>query len=173
MRPGERGVVVGVVTAIVLAACSQAAPAEVNTPAAAVATSAIEGATAVVTAVEGHFNPTEAVGGGANSSSAVADVSTVLAAIPQAAQLKFTANSSPPGATGADVQSVSIIGQDPSAVLKSLDATAKKTLGDAILTAAANAWPNASISLLISSPAGGGQVIGTRPKGGPNTVIAS
>jgi hypothetical protein len=59
-------------------------------------------------------------------------------------------------------------------VLKGLDATAKKSLGDAILTAASTAWPNATISLLVSDPAGGGgQIIGSRPKGGPNTVLAT
>ena len=173
MRPGERGVVSGFLIAFLLVACSQAAPATVSTPASAVATSAVEGVTPIVTGVEAHFNPTEAVGGGANASNAVTDIASVLASVPQVAQLKVSANSSPPGATGADVQSVSIVAQDPDGVLKSLDATAKKSLGDAILMTASSAWPNASVSLLISAPPGGGQIIGTRPKGGPNTVIAT
>lgn len=160
------------VIAILLVACSQAAPSAVDTPA-VVPTSALEGVTPIVTGVAAHFNPTEAVGGGANASNAVADIGTVLASVPQTSQLKINANSSPPGATGADVQSISIVAQDPDGVLKAMDAAAKKSLGDAILMAAGNAWPNASVSLLVSAPAGGGQIIGSRPKGGPNTVFAS
>jgi hypothetical protein len=42
-----------------------------------------------------------------------------------------------------------------------------------MLNAAAAAWPNASISLLISDASGGsGTVIGNHPKGGQNTIIA-
>jgi hypothetical protein len=159
---------------IVLVACSQAAPPAVQTNVpAATSVVAVQGATPAGT-VEAHFNPTEAAGGGANSSSAVADVSSVFSSVAQASQLNLTANASPPGSTGAAVESVSVLGQDKGGLLKGLDATGKKNLGDAILTAAATAWPNASISLLVSDPSGGGgQIIGTRPKGGPNTVIAS
>ena len=45
--------------------------------------------------------------------------------------------------------------------------------GDTILTAAGTAWPNASVSLLVSSTVGSGSIIGQRPKGGPNNVIAT
>jgi hypothetical protein len=123
---------------------------------------------------EGHFNPTEAVGGGANSSSTVANVSNVFASVPQISQLRLTVNASPPNASGADVTAVSVIAQDPAGLLKSLDGAGKQTLGDAMLTAAATAWPNATISLLISDVSGGSsQIIGNRPQGGPNTVIAT
>ena len=164
------GAGIGVAVVLVLAACGQVAPpAPAEQP-----TSAIEGVTPVVGTVEGHFNPTEAVGQGANGSSAVADLSTVFASVQQASQLRFTANSSPPGATGADVQTVSIVGQDNGGVLKTLNPSSKQSLADALLTAAATAWPNASISLLVSDPSGaGGTIIGNHPKGGQNTVIAS
>jgi hypothetical protein len=154
---------------LLLAGCGQAAP-EVPTPG---PTSAIEGATPAVGEVAGHFNPTEAIGQGANGSSAVSDPASVFAAVQQAAQLKITANSSPPGATGGDVQTVSIVAQDTGGALKALDASGRQTLGNAMLTAAATAWPNATISLLISDPTGGsGTIIGSHPKGGDNTVIA-
>jgi hypothetical protein len=154
-----------------MAACGQnAAPAVEQTG--PEATSAIVGATVVVTSVAGHFNPTEAVGGGANSSNPVSDIASVFASVPQASQLKISANSSPPGATGPDVQSVSVIAQDNGGLLKSLDATGKQSLGDALLTSASTAWPNASISLLVTDPSGG-TLIGSRPQGGPNTVIAT
>jgi hypothetical protein len=154
-----------------LAACSPGAPPVATAPA---ATSAIEGATPAAS-VEARLNPTEAVGGGALASNAIPadDVTKVFATVSQASQLKFSANSSPPGATGADVMTVSVVGQDGGGLLKSLDATAKQSLGDAILTAAGTAWPNASVSLLVNSTAGSGSIIGQRPKGGPNSVIAS
>jgi len=169
MRSRAWAVGAAVAVIVVLQACSQPAPVA-PTPA---ATSAIEGVTPVGTAA-GHFNPTEAIGQGANGSSAVADVSSVFAAVQQASQLRITANSSPPGATGAEVQTVSVIAQDSGSLLKSMDASGKQTLGTALLTAAAAAWPNASISLLVSDPNGaGGTIIGNHPKGGQNTVIAS
>lgn len=169
----RRALLAGVVLVAALAACSQAAPPAVGpTPAAPQATQAFEGITPVGTV--GHFNPTEAVGGGSLGSSAVNNVSSVFSAVAQASQLAITANESPPGSTGADVQSISIVAQDKGGLLKSLDAAGKKTLGDAILTSAGTAWPNASVSLLVSDPSGGaGQIIGSRPKGGPNTVIAT
>jgi hypothetical protein len=172
MQATTRALVAGLVVAIVLGACSQPAPvAPTAVQSGPIATSAVQGATPIGT-VEGHFNPTEAVGGGANSSSAVSDLATVFASVAQASQLKITANASPPGATGADVSSVSIVAQDPGTLLKGLDATAKQGLGDAILTAAGSAWPNATVSVLISDTTGT-TIIGSRPKGGPNTVFAT
>jgi hypothetical protein len=177
MGSGGRALFAGGVIAVVLAACAQNAPPAVGpTPASvapSVAPSGVVGATPVGT-FEGHLNPTDAVGGGANASNAVSNVASVFAAVQQASQLRLAANSSPPGATGPDVQSVSVLAQDAGGVLKGLDAAGKQKLGDSILTAAATAWPNASVSLLITDPAaGGGQIIGSRPKGGPNTVIAT
>jgi hypothetical protein len=66
-----------------------------------------------------------------------------------------------------------VIAQDSGGLLKGMDTAAKQSLGDAILTAAGAAWPNASVSLLVSGPTGGGTIIGQRPKGGPNNVIAT
>jgi hypothetical protein len=172
MRPGALAICTSSAIVIVLAACGQAAPAEPAEPAAA--TSAVEGATPVVGVVEGHFNPTEAIGQGANASSAVADPANAFASVQQASNLHFTANSSPPGATGGDVQTISIVAQDTGGVLKELDSAGKQSLGNALLSAAATAWPNASISLLISDPNGNsGTIIGNHPKGGQNTVIAT
>jgi hypothetical protein len=170
-RTSTRAIVTGVVVAIAMIACGQNAAPAVQAPAPD-ATSAIQGATAIVTGVEAHFNPTEGVGGGALGSNPVSDVTSIFATVPQASQLKITANSSPPGATGAEVQTVSVVAQDAGGLLKSLDATGKKNLGNALLTSAGSAWPNATISLLITDPAGG-SLIGSRPKGGPNTVIAT
>lgn len=169
----RRALVAGVVVAALLAACSQAVPPAVTPPPAAPqATSAIEGVTPVGTL--GQFNPTEAIGGGALGSNAVNNLTSVFSSLPQAAQLSISANSSPPGSTGSDVQSVSVVAQDKGGLLKGLDAAGKKSLGEAILSAAATAWPNAEVSLLVTDPSsGGGQIIGSRPKGGPNTVIAT
>lgn len=164
--------VTALVVALVLVACGQAAPAQPTQVPGTAPTSAILGATAVGT-TEAHFNPTEGVGGGSLGSSAVTDVTSVFASVPQATQLQLAATSTPPGATGADIQAVSVIAQDKAGVLKSLDATGKKALGDALLAAAAAAWPNATISLLVTDAGGGGTIIGSRPKGGPNTVIAT
>ena len=90
-----------------LAACSPGAPPVATAPA---ATSAIEGATPAAS-VEARLNPTEAVGGGALASNAISadDVAKVFATVSQASQLTFSANSSPPGATGADVMTVSVV----------------------------------------------------------------
>lgn len=172
MRAG-RAWFIGLVLPGVLVACSQAAPPAVKT--ATEPTSAIEGATPAASA-EGHFNPTEAVGGGSNASTAVAadEIARIFASVPQASQLRFSANSSPPGASGPEVATVSVVAQDNGGLLKGLDPSAKKTLAEAILTAAGGAWPNAAVSLLVTDPAGGGSpIIGSRPKGGPNTVIAT
>jgi hypothetical protein len=173
-RSQRRSLLAGVLVGVAMAACSQTAPPAVEpTAAAPQATTGIEGITPVGT-VEAHFNPTEAVGGGALGSNAVSNLTSVFDALPQATQLTISANSSPPGATGPDVQSVSIVAQDKGGLLKGLDAAGKKSLGDALLTAAGTAWPNASVSLLVTDPAGGGgQIIGSRPKGGPNTVFAT
>lgn len=169
MRSRGWAVTASLAVVVLLQACGQPAP----VAPAAQPTSAIEGVTPVGTAA-GHFDPTEAIGQGANGSSAVADVSSVFAAVQQASQLRISANSSPPGATGSDVQTVSVVAQDSGGVLKSMDATSKQSLGTALLTAAAAAWPNASIALLVSDPSGaGGTIIGNHPKGGQSTVIAS
>jgi hypothetical protein len=162
---------VGLMMLGALVACSQSSP---PADAGAVATAVLEGATPAAS-VDARFNPTEAVGGGALASNAVAadEIKGAFTSLPQASQLQFTANSSPPGATGADVATISIVAQDGGGVLKGMDMAAKQNLGDAILTAAGTAWPNASVSLLVSAPAGGGTIIGQRPKGGPNSVIAT
>ncbi len=168
MGTGARALVVSLCVAIGLAAYAQQAPPAVQP------TSVVESAKPIVTDVAGHFDPTQAVGQGANSSSAVGDAASVFASIQQASQLKIAASVNPPGSTGADVALVSIVAQDSGGLLKGMDSAAKRSLADALLTSASTAWPNASISLLISDPAGaGGTVIGNRPKGGPNTVIAS
>jgi hypothetical protein len=163
---------VGLAAMVLLGACSQGSapppPASVQTIVAEVPTAD--------TSSDPRLNPTAAVGGGINASNAISadDVSSALKAVPQASQLKLTANSSPPGAKGKDVQSVSIIAQDTGGVLKALDATGKRALGDALLSAAVAAWPNATVSLLVSDPSGtGGQIIGSRAVGGVNTVIVS
>ena len=170
MRVGT-ALVTALVVALVLVACGQAAPPQPTQASGPVATSAILGATAVGT-TEAHFNPTEGVGGGALGSNAVTDVASVFATVQQATQLQISATSTPPGASGADVQAVSVIAQDKGGLLKSLDAAGKKALGDALLAAAATAWPNATVSLLVTDTSGG-SIIGSRPKGGPNTVLAS
>jgi hypothetical protein len=160
----RRGAWVGAFLTLTLAlvACGQAAPPQPTTSSGP-ANEAPPGVSA-----------TEAVGYTSNTSSAVVDLSQVFASVQQASQLQLTANSTPPGATGADVQSVSVVGQDKGGLLKSLDATGKQALGNALLTAAAAAWPNASISLLVSDPSGGGgTIIGTHPQGGQSTVITS
>jgi hypothetical protein len=161
---------VGLVTLGTLVACSRSSAPVDTGPA---ATAVLEGATPAASG-DARFNPTEAVGGGALASNAVPadEVTRAFASLPQAPQLKFMANSSPPGATGPDVATISIVAQDGGGVLKSMDAAGKHSLGEAILTAAGTAWPNASVSLLVSSPTGG-TIIGQRPKGGPNTVIAT
>ena len=161
----------GLVILAGLVACSPGTPRVDTAPA---ATSAIEGATPAAS-VEARLNPTEAVGGGALASNAISadDVAKVFATVSQASQLTFSANSSPPGATGADVMTVSVVAQDSGGLLKGMDTTAKQSLGDTILTAAGTAWPNASVSLLVSSTVGSGSIIGQRPKGGPNNIIAT
>jgi hypothetical protein len=159
-----------VVAWLVLGACSQAATPLANVP------TAVTAIATPVASLEARFDATAAVGGGVNSSNAVStdDIKTVFASIPQIDQLVVTANSSPPGAKGGDVTSVSVIAQDGGGLLKGLDPTAKKSLAEALLTTAGTAWPNASVSLLVADPAGaGGQIIGSRAKGGPNTIIVS
>lgn len=170
MRAGT-ALVTALVVALGLVACGQAVPPQPTQAPGPAPTSAVLGATAVGTA-EAHFNPTEGVGGGALGSTAVNDVASIFATVQQASQLQMSASSTPPGATGADVQTVSVIAHDKGSVLIGLDATGKKALGDALLSAAATAWPNATVSLLVTDPSGG-SIIGSRPKGGPNTVLAS
>jgi hypothetical protein len=165
-----RAVGVGALALVVLGACSQG-----GAPQGGVGAGAAQLATDEPT-LEARFNATAAVGGGINASNAVSadDITSVLASVPGINQLKVTANSSPPGAKGADVTSVSLIAQDSGGLLKTLDAAGKRTLAEAILTAAGTAWPKAGVSLLVTDPTGsGGQIIGSRGPGGPNTVIAS
>jgi hypothetical protein len=158
----RRGAWVGAFLTLAVVACGQSTP------------SASPIATAPANDVPPGVSATEAVGYTSNDSASVADVSQIFASVQQASQLQLTANSSPPSATGAEVQSVSIVGQDKGGLLKSLDASGKQSLGNSLLTAAAAAWPNASISLLVSDPTGGGgTIIGNHPQGGQNSVIAT
>jgi hypothetical protein len=126
--------------------------------------------------LEARFNPTAAIGQGANVSSAVAvdDLAPIFAAVQQSGQMRFSANATPAGARGADVQSVSIRAEDTGGVLRGLDSAGRRTLGEALLSAAAAAWPQARVSLLVVDASGAaGQIIGSRPPGGPNSVIVS
>jgi hypothetical protein len=164
------------VALLVLAGCSAPAPTELAPTQAPGAPS--NATPAPVASNEPRFDPTAAIGGGINASSSVStdQLKAVFAGVPQASQLRLSANATPPGATGPDVTSISIRAEDTGgSVLKSLDATAKKSLGDALLNAAAVAWPKARISLLVTdtSGTGGGQVLGTRLPSGTNTVIVS
>jgi hypothetical protein len=155
----------------VLAACSQGAPS-----AQSVATAIVEVPTAVVATLEPRFNPTSAVGGGANASNAVStdDLNALLAGLPQATAFKVTANSSPAGARGAEVTSISLNVQDTAGVLKSLDQAGKRTMVETLLNAAGTTWPKATVSLLVTdATAGGSPIIGSRPPGGPNLVLVS
>jgi hypothetical protein len=158
-------------TAVLLAACSQSSPSQTsNRP------TSVEAAATAPTSNDPRLNPTAAVGGGINASNVISadDINSVFKALPQTSQFKMTANSSPPGAKGSEVQTVSVNCQDTGGVLKSLDAAGKRTLGEAMLTAAGTAWPNASVSLLVSDPSGAaGQIVGIRAAGGTNTVIVS
>jgi hypothetical protein len=163
---------VGLLVVVLLGACSQSSPAQPSSAPAA----AVEAAPTAPSSTDPRLNPTAAVGGGINASNAISadDITSVFKALPQTGLLKMSANSSPPGAKGGEVQSVSVNCQDTGGVLKSLDAAGKRTLGEAMLTAAAEAWPNASVSLLVSDPSGaGGQIVGIRAAGGANTVIVS
>jgi len=165
---------IGLLAVFLLGACSQSAPSSSSSGSAP--TAAVEAAPTAPSSDDPRLNPTAAVGGGINASNAISadDISSVFKSLPQASQLKVTANSSPPGATGGEVQSVSVNCQDTGGVLKSLDAAGKRTLGEALLTAAGTAWPNASVSLLVSDPSGAsGQIVGIRAAGGTNTVIVS
>jgi hypothetical protein len=159
----------GVVVALaVLGACSQPAPpAGPTTP--PIATLPPAGT------LEARFNPTAAIGLGSVSAALSADdLVPIFAAVEQSGQMRFSANASPQGARGADVTSVSIRAEDTGGVLRALDSTGRRTLGEALLTAAATAWPQARVSLLVIDPAGSAsQIIGSRPPGGPNSVIVS
>ncbi len=162
---------IGLVAVVLLGACSQSSPAQTSN-----APTAVEAAPTAPSSSDPRLNPTAAVGGGINASNTISadEISNVFKSLPQASQLKMAANSSPPGAKGGDVQTVSVNCQDTGGLLKGLDATGKRTLGEAMLTAAAEAWPNASVSLLVSDPSGAsGQIIGIRTAGGANTVIVS
>jgi hypothetical protein len=158
----RRSAWVGALLTLAVAACGQPTPSQ-PANATAPANEAPPGVTA-----------TEAVGYTSNATGAVANLSQVFASVQQASGLQLSANSTPSGATGADVQSISIVGQDKGGLLKGLDAAGKQTLGNALLTAAVAAWPNATISLLITDASGGGgTIIGQHPQGGQNTVIAT
>jgi hypothetical protein len=162
-----RALGVGVLALAVFSACSQSAAPQVDNT---VATIVPQVATAA--SLDPRFNPTAL----ANTSNVVStdDLNTVLAALPPGNLFKVTANSSPGGARGADVQSVSLIAQDTGGVLKALDQPGKRSLAEALLTAAGAAWPKASVTLLMSDAAGtGGQIIGSRPPGGPNTILVA
>jgi hypothetical protein len=155
---------------LALAACSQPVPV---TPTQVVAT--IQSVATSAATLEPRFDPTAAVGGGVNASGAIAaeQLRTVFGAVQQSAQMRFTANASPPGATGSAIKSISITAEDAGGVVKTLDATSRRALGEALLTAAGTAWPQASITLLVTDPSSSSQLIGSRPPGGPNIVIAS
>lgn len=162
---------IAMVALLVLGACSQG-----NPPPVANAPTGVTEATTPVETLEPRFDATAAVGGGMNSSNTVVtdDLKAVFASVPQIDKLRITANSSPPGAKSGDVQTVSVVAQDAGGLLKELDQAARRGLGEALLTAAGTAWPNASVSLLVSDPAGaGGTIIGSRAAGGPNTIIVS
>jgi hypothetical protein len=165
-----RALVASVVVLLPLAACSQGAPV---TPTQIVAT--IQSVATSAATLEPRFDPTAAVGGGANATGAVTaeQLRTIFGAVQQTSQMRFTANATPLNATGANVTSVSITAEDAGGVLKSLDATARRALADTMLTAAGTAWPRASITMLITDPTSSSQIIGTRPPGGPNMVLAS
>jgi hypothetical protein len=125
--------------------------------------------------LEPRFNPTSAVGGAAASAALSAeDLAPIFGAVQQSSQIRFSANASPQGARGADVTSISIRAEDTGGVLRSLDATGRRALGETLLVAAGTAWPQARVSLLVVDPSGGGgQIIGSRAPGGPNSVILS
>jgi hypothetical protein len=182
MLPEIRALGVGLGAIVILGACSQNTTPQTNTAptigsvdVGQVSTVVSQQAT-VVAGLDPRFNPTAAAGGGINASNVISadDIAAAFKSLPQASQLKLTANSSPPGAKGADVQSVSVVAQDTSGVLKGLDPNGKRALGDALLTAAGAAWPKASVSMLISDASGaGGQIIGSRGPDGTNTIIVS
>lgn len=161
----------GLLVLLLFASCSQGAAPVAGTSVAAAPS--VQSFQTPLASLEARFDPTAAVGGGVNASGSISadEINRTFATVAQAAQLRFSANASPPGATGAAVQSVSITATDGGSVLSALDANGKKMLGEALLNAAAAAWPQARITLLASGS--GGQIIGTRPPGGPNTVIAS
>jgi hypothetical protein len=152
----------------VLVACSQPAP-PAGPTARPVATFPPAGT------LEPRFNPTAAIGGGTQAGSLSAeDLAPVFAAIQQSGQMRISATATPSGARGADVQSISIRAEDTGGVLRSLDSAGRRALGEALMTAAAAAWPQARVSLLVIDASGAaGQIIGSRPPGGPNSVIVS
>src|SRR5882672_6589056 len=153
---------VALIVLVALGACSQSAPPAANAP-----TGVVDAGPAVAT-LEPRFDATAAVGGGMNASNSLVtdDVKAAFASVPQIDRLQLAANSSPPGAKGPDVTSVSVTAQDGGGLLKEMDQAAKRSLADALLTAAGTAWPNASVSLLVSDPTGtGGTIIGSRARG--------
>jgi hypothetical protein len=160
-----RALAAGLIVLVLEACASSAAPAPSATQDVATVQS--------VATLSARFDPTAAVGGGSNASGAVTadQLKTIFGGVQPAAQLNISANASPPGATGSAVTSVSINATDSSGVLKGMDAAARHAMADALLTAAGAAWPQASISMLLSDPGSRTTMVGTRPPGGPNTVI--
>jgi hypothetical protein len=158
-------VVAALALLLVLGACSQT-----SSPSAGGSATAASEISTAVSKLDPQFNPTAVVSGALSAD----EVNAAFTSIPQIDQLKVMANASPAGARGEDVQSVSIVAQDSAGVLNTLDQDGKRSLGDSILRAAGTAWPKASVSLLITDPSGrGGQIIGSHPPGGANTVIVS
>jgi hypothetical protein len=102
-----------------------------------------------------------------------ADVGHLFGAVAGASALSLRVNVTPPGERGDAVSGVSIVARDDGQVLRGLDDAGKRALGTALLDAAAAAFPRASVTLLVSDAAGGGQIIGSRPASGANTVIVS
>jgi hypothetical protein len=162
----------GIATLLALAACSRPPPqSDAQGPTALPVETPPPAAT-----LEPRFNPTAAIGLGVNVSAALTpdDLAPAFAAVPQSGQMRFTATASPPGTRGADVLSVSVRAEDTAGVLRGMDATGRRMLGDALLTAAGTAWPRARVSLLVIAADGApGQIIGSRPPGGPNSVIVA
>jgi hypothetical protein len=143
-----RALAVGVAASGLIVACSPSAPAPT--------TAGSPGATA------------------APGSVAPNDLDKALASVPQASRLQITANASPPGAKSGDVTTVSLIASDTSGVLKSLDASGKRTLADGLLNAAGTAWPNATVTLLLSDASDpSSQIIGSHAPGEANTIVVS
>jgi hypothetical protein len=161
-----------IATLVVLAACSPPLPQSGSSgPTAPPVQTAPPAAT-----LEPRFNPTAAIGLGTNVSVELTpdDLASAFAAVQHSGQMRFTARASPPGARGADVVSVSIRAEDTGGVLRGMDAMGRRTLGEALLTAAGTTWPRARVSLLVVAADGApGQIIGSRPPGGPNSVIVA
>src|SRR5260370_12320324 len=117
-------------TVVLLAACSQSSPSQTSNP-----PTSVEAAPTAPASNDPRLNPTAAVGGGINASNAISadDISNIFKSVSQFSQLKIAANSSPPGAKGSDVQSVSVNCQDIGGALTTLQPARKRTLRAALL----------------------------------------